>query len=223
VSALLKSAGDEMVRPFAPAIEEPSVEVAADPRDLEYARLRGQIDDLQGRLVEAEAAKVEAVYAARAEGRRKGLDEAEAREEERLSVLRRGIDAAVEAWKARLDALDGLAAALANTALARIFEPHEDLSERVVRMLVRQVGELRRSSIVAIHVSRSDFANQDALEALGEQLARGDARIAIRVDPELETGACRVECKLEQVDLDVQAQWSKLALVLDEMAGGTTP
>jgi hypothetical protein len=161
----------------------------------------------------------DAVRAAREEGRSQGLREAEDREEERLAMLGAGIEGALDDWKSRLQGWDGLAAALAGAALGKIFEPHDDLKERVTRMLARQLREVRRASVLTIHVSREDFANRDALDVLGQRLRADGASFAIQIDPELEAGACRIACRLEQIDLDAQ-QWSNLIRLLEGMASG---
>ncbi|MCX8475461.1 MAG: hypothetical protein MT490_06650 [Sphingomonas sp.] len=218
MSALLKPGMGGTVRPLASVAARVAVDVGPDPRDLECAELRAQLAALRDRLAEAEAAKVDAVHAAGEEAYRRGLADAEAGEAERLSALRDGIDAAVTDWRTRLESLDGLAAMLVGTALARLFEPFADLHELVTRMLARQLREIRRTSLVAIHVSRSDFADDDALAALGRRLVSAETPVMIEVDPELVAGTCRVTCRLEQIDLDVRAQWSALAQLLDEIA-----
>ncbi|KRC78104.1 hypothetical protein ASE13_17290 [Sphingomonas sp. Root241] len=191
-----------------------------DPRDQECERLRAQLASLEKKLAEVEAAATEAVGIAREEGRSQGLREAEDREAERVSMLGAGIDIAIGDWKKRLEDWDGLAAALAGAALGKIFEPHDDLKERVTRMLARQLREIRRASVVAIHVSRNDFSDGDALDLLGRRLCADGASLAIEVDPELEAGASRIACRLEQIDLDARAHWSKILRLLDEMASG---
>jgi flagellar biosynthesis/type III secretory pathway protein FliH len=180
--------------------------------------LRAQLASLGEKLAEVEAAGAEATHSAHEEGRRQGLREAENREAERVAMLREGFEVAIEDWRARLKGWDGLAAALAGAALGRVFEPHADLGERVTRMLARQLREVRRVSVVTIHVSRSDFSDGDALDALGRRLSGDDASFSIEVDPELEAGTCRIACRLEQIDLDARADWLKLVRLLDEMA-----
>lgn len=217
MSALLKPGAAGVVRPLASAAPITAV-MAPDPRDLECAALRAQLASLRDRLAEVEKAAADAVHAAGEEGHRRGLAEAETREAERLSALREGIDVAVTDWRARLESWEGLAAMLAGTALARIFDPFADLQELVTRMLARQLREIRRTSLVAIHVSRSDYTDDDALAALGRRLGSAETPLAIEVDPELAAGTCRVTCRLEQIDLDVRAQWSALVQLLDEIA-----
>lgn len=220
MSALLKPGAGGRVRAFRGGIGAPAAGAMPDPRDQECERLRAQLASLEKKLAEVEAAATDAVGVAHEEGRSQGLREAEGREAERVSMLDAGIDIAIGDWKKRLEDWDGLAAALAGAALGRIFEPHDDLKERVTRMLARQLREIRRASVVAIHVNREDFPDRDALDALDQRLYADGASLAIEVDPELEAGTCRIACRLEQIDLNARAHWSKILRLLDEMASG---
>jgi flagellar biosynthesis/type III secretory pathway protein FliH len=101
---------------------------------------------------------------------------------------------------------------LARAALEKLFTDPAQWAAMVEAMLARQLAALRRSSIVAIHVSPHDFVEVEVLaSALGSEASR-----FVR-DPELASGACRIACRLGQVDLDVREQWSALAAVLDAM------
>lgn len=218
MSALLKPGAGELVRAFAAGLDAQAAEAVPDARDQECQRLRAQLVSLGEKLAEVEAAGAEAARAAQEEGRRLGLREAENREAERVAMLREGLEVAIGDWQARLEQWDGLAAALAGAALGKVFEPHDDLGERVTRLLARQLREVRRTSVVAVQVSRSDFSDGDALDVLGRRLSGDDASFSIEVDPELEAGTCRIACRLEQIDLDARADWLKLVRLLDEMA-----
>lgn len=219
MSALLKPGAGERVRAFA-GVGVPAVEAMPDPRDQECERLRAQLASLEEKLAQVEAAATDAVGVAHEEGRKQGLREAEDREAERVSMLGAGIAVAIGDWQTRLEGWDGLAAALAGAALGRMFEPHDDLSERVTRMLARQLREIRRASVVTIHVSRNDFTDGDALALLGRRLSAEGASLSIEIDPELEAGTCRIACRLEHIDLDAHGNWSTLVRLLDQMATG---
>jgi flagellar biosynthesis/type III secretory pathway protein FliH len=219
MTALIKSGAGQSIRAFAGVTAFPDAEPAVDPRDLECARLRDELVTLEARLAAIEAANAEAVRLAVERGRRAGKEEAETGESERLKALRTGMEAALAKWTGRLDAWDGLAAALAEATLSRLFEPAADWSEPVVRALARQLAVLRRDAVVAIHVSPADFAGQDALDALRQQIAPGDS-VAVATDSGLSGGKCRIDCRFEQVDLDIPAHWGRLTKMLAEMANG---
>lgn len=200
-------------RPPAEAREMP----APDPRDIEQARLVAELERLQRQRAEDEAAAKRAVAVAREEGRQEGLAQAERREADGIAALRQGLERARADLGERLGALDRLAPELARAALARMFADSEDRSALVEAMIARQLAALRRSSVLAIHLSPEDFPDIDALAALSAGL--GAEGVRIETDRALRAGASRIECRLGQIDLDMDTQWQALSALLAEMAG----
>lgn len=217
MSALIKSAAAPAIRPlarFQPPIPGPEVQVP-DPGEAERRALRSEIARLEAALADAERGVREDIALAREEGRRAGLKEAQSLERERLATLEEGVREAVSGWNARLELVDGLAPLLAKAALSKLFEAREDWVAMVEASLARQLGQLRRSAVVAIRVSAKDFSG-DAAEALGQRL--GMEGVEVSADTGLAPGACRIECRLGEIDLDVPAQCAELAAALDAMA-----
>ncbi|WP_294049417.1 FliH/SctL family protein [Sphingomonas sp.] len=200
-------------RPPAEAREMP----APDPRDIKQARLVAELERLQRQRAEDEAAAKRAVAVAREEGRQEGLAQAERREADGIAALRQGLERARADLGERLGALDRLAPELARAALARMFADSEDRSALVEAMIARQLAALRRSSVLAIHLSPEDFPDIDALAALSAGL--GAEGVRIETDRALRAGASRIECRLGQIDLDMDTQWQALSALLAEMAG----
>jgi flagellar biosynthesis/type III secretory pathway protein FliH len=207
MSALIKSGATPAIRAFALHEAPP----AAAPAETETDRLRTEIARLGKALADARAEADSAILEAHEKGRRTGLAEAEASEAERLAALRDGMTQALADFEARLDLLDGLAPQLARAALGKLFDDSDQWSAMAEAMLARQLRLIRRSTLVAIRVSPKDFTDTAALRAL----ETGELRI--EVDPDLRAGACRIECKLGQIDLDVRDQWETLARLLAEM------
>jgi flagellar assembly protein FliH len=201
------------VRPPAEAREMP----VPDPRDIEQARLIAELERLQRQRAEDEAAAKRAVAVAREEGRQEGLAQAERREADGIAALRQGLERARADLGERLGALDRLAPELARAALARMFADGEDRSGLVEAMIARQLAALRRSSVIAIHLSPEDFPDADALAALADGL--GAEGVRVEIDRALRAGASRIECRLGQIDLDMDTQWQALSALLAEMAG----
>jgi flagellar biosynthesis/type III secretory pathway protein FliH len=211
MSALIKSGDGKAVRSF--GIAPPAVpEARLDPRDARIARLEAEVARLRETLAKAEAAAEAAIGEAREAGEVAGLTRAEGREADRLDALRAGLGAAGASFEARLDALETLAPQLARAALAKLFGAVEHWSPMVEAMLARQLAALRRSAVVAVHVSAEDFADPDAVAALS-----GSDLHAV-LDSELRAGAARIECRLGQIDLDARAGWASLSELLDGMA-----
>jgi flagellar biosynthesis/type III secretory pathway protein FliH len=187
---------------------------AADPAIEELAAARAEVERLQNALILARAEGAQAATTAYDEGHADGLKAAKRCEEDQLAVLREGLADAVQAFGSQLERLDGLAPALARQALAKLFDAADNWAAMAEKALALQLGKLRRASVLAVLVSPSDFRDTAALEALGT----GSLRVAH--DTDLRAGACRIECKLGQVEIDMREQWTALAALLDEMSAG---
>lgn len=190
----------------------------------EVARLAAELTralDKASRTAEASqddaaAAVAQARDEALKEGRKAGLAAAEGREGERLAALKDGIAAEADLFRAKLDTLDGLAAALARACLDRMFSESERMGDMIAATLARHVEILRAHTVLAVTVSGADFDNTRAVEATLRGTGNG---ASVSIDPDLPAGACRMTARLGQIDLDVSAQWATLARLLDEMAG----
>lgn len=220
MTMLIKSDAGIAVRSFIGGARlpvEPSEAPVADPRDVERARLLAEVERLQRQRGEDEAAAKRAVEVAREEGRQEGLAQAERREADGIAAVRKGLEQARTDFAARLESLDRLAPELARAALAKMFAEGEGWAAPAEAMIARQLAALRRSSVIAIHVSPEDFPDAAALAALSAGL--GTEGLCVETDRALRAGASRIECRLGQVDLDVRTQWQALSALLAEMAG----
>ncbi len=217
MSPLIKSDAATAVRAFAGMrVPAPAAgEAEPDPRDVERSRLLAEIERLRRELAETEAAAARAADEARAAGRSEGLADAEKREAEGLDALRASLEAAGADFATRLDLLDRLAPELARLALSRLFAGVEGWSAAAEAMIARQLAELRRSTVVAIRVSRLDFPDRAALDRLAATLAAETLRI--ESDGDLRAGAARIECRLGQIELDARDQLQAVAALLAEM------
>lgn len=210
MSALIKQGAATVTRAFSgEAQPKPAASAAArpDPRDSELARLRDEIGRLEGELAEAGKAAIQA----REQGHRAGLAAAADDAEERRALLRETLTDAYASFEDRLAILDGLAPALVRTALGKLFAPSENWAAMAEAMVARQLRDLRRSAVVVVRVSPLDFG-PDSIAPLGA------GQVPVEADPDLESGQARIECRLEQIDLDVRAQWASLSALLDVMA-----
>lgn len=168
-----------------------------------------EIDRLSRALRTAQSDAAAAIIQSRADGRA----DAESGEADRLAALRDALSAQADALAKRLDELDGLAIALARTALARVFDRPEAMADMVAATLARHLAVLKDRTVLAVTVSGADFADPAPLDTL---LRR--QQVGIEIDPDLPAGACRVRYSLGGIDLDIPRQWSALAALLDEAA-----
>lgn len=209
MSALLKSDAAAGVRAFgaAPPVRTEAAPAPADPHEAERTAMAAEISRLRKSLADAVTKGEDDAAEALAQGHAAGLAEAEDREADRLAAIGAGVEAAGQALADRLDLLDHLAPQLARAALAKLFGATQSWAPMVEATLVHQLAELRHAAVVAVRVSPLDFADATALDFGSD----------VTLDPQLAAGACRIELKLGQVDLDVRGQWAKLAALLDAM------
>ncbi len=179
----------------------------------EAERLRAELAALRADAVRAAEAASVAIAKAReeglAEGRKAGIVSVERSERERIDLLAKGLAAEAQRLSERLQALDGLAAALARACLDRVFARPEAMAAMVADALDHRLGMLRDRAGLTVRVSGNDFTDAASLVGHGE----------ITIDPDLPSGACRIGVRLGRIDLDVPQQWSAIAQALDEMAG----
>jgi type III secretion protein L len=208
------SAREALVRPImlgaahaAPALsgEEQRLAAAAD----EIERLRHALEDTR-------AAADKAIAAAREEGRREGEAAAMRDDARRLALLEASLEQTGSAFEAQLAGLEGLAVMLAQSALARIFDPPAELSQFVALSIARRVAILRHEAVRAVRVSPADFADPAALSALAAEAGTGAIEVA--ADASLEAGECRLELILGYMDIGPRAQWRALNALLDGIA-----
>jgi len=212
MSGLIKGAAARKVRSFLDPIE-PAPASADDPR---IEALERQNEELRAALAAQRTESRKAVAAARTEGERQGKAAADEAVAKRVATLRSGVEEAVAAWTARLAGLERLTASLAKVALAKLFDDHGDQSRFVAAVVARQMQLLRRESLVAIRVSSSDFADEQALTALAAEAGTGSAQVF--ADADLDSGQCRIDLQLGHIDVGVDTQWAQLAAFLDELA-----
>lgn len=210
MSALIKSGAAAPVSILWPALSRSPP--APDPGEIERAEMASEIERLRDALADARATAESEAAQIHARGVAEGKAQADRGDTERLELLAGAMAAANAAVTVRLEALDALAPLLVRAALDKIFGACTQWDSAVAAMVARQLAVLRRSNVVAIHVSPSDFPDCAAVEAL----AAGDLRVAR--DAGLRAGACRIECKLGAVDLDARDQLVALAGLLEDMA-----
>ncbi len=203
--AVLKQTEATAVR----ALVAPPMPVAVD----EAERLRAEITTLRTAADRAaEAAKV-AIAKAReeglTEGHKAGIAAVERSERERVDLLAKGLTEEAVRLADRLQALDGLAAALARACLDRVFARPEAMAAMVGNALDHRLALLRDRTGLTVRVSGADFTDTAALAGRGE----------VTIDPDLPAGACRIGVRLGRIDLDVPGQWAVISRALDEMAG----
>jgi flagellar biosynthesis/type III secretory pathway protein FliH len=212
MSGLIKGAAAQSVRAFL----DPAPLPAAPSRDPRIEALEHEVAELRSALAAQRIESEKAVKAARAEGEREGRAAADDAADRQIALLGKGVDAALERWEARLGDIDVLAPSLARAALAKLFDGAEAPKRFVAGLIARQMRDLRRDSLIAIRVSARDFADPEALAALGEAAGTGSVRLV--ADGDLAPGECRIDLQLGHLDIGAGTQWAQVAAYLDGLA-----
>lgn len=178
-----------------------------DPR---IAELEAEVERLHDALTEQRSEATKAIEAARKAGR----GEAQSSEDDRVAAVELGIADAFEAWDKRLEATDRLAVMLARTALTRVFGDQADTGAQVERTIAHHLGRLDEQAVVGFRVSHKDFG-EDAIDALAQRIGQPRARVS--ADPNLASGACRIDLRLGAIDVDPLKQWAIIDRALAAM------
>jgi len=222
VSVLIKAAnGGGAIQPFslrrsaaaaATPIEMPPQD---DPR---LAMLRHENSQLRQALAELRDGLPGAEAKAREQGKREGVAGAQADDRKRLETLCAAVEAASASWTDRLERMDGLAATVARTALAKMFERSEDMADLVVRLIARQVELLRRETMIAVRVSSRDFPNNELLVI---HLDRSEVWVCLLIEAGAlaklvkgQVGSVPTALKLQSMDVGLARQPVALAALL---------
>lgn len=184
---------------------------------VQMAVLTQEFGELRRTMAADREAAARALVKAREEGRREGQELVRRDDEKRLVVLGEGVSGARQAWEQRIGDLDGLAALVAQSAIARLFDRCESHADFVVGMIARQLRHLRHETVLAIRVSPEDFSDDVALASLGA--GAGTGAITVVRDEVLEGGQCRIDLQLGHLDLCSRAQWREMSELLHELSG----
>jgi type III secretion protein L len=213
MSPVIKSAAvDISVRGLAVA-PPPSVP-SAEARliaELEH-RLEAAQADLAARGREIErltAAGSTAFEQGHAEGLVEGRRSAEDRSEALVRAVAAAGDKGVAAFQETLAGLEEAVGGLTAVALDRIVGHAPDRQTLIAGAVHRAVGDLFAGSIVAVEVSREDFADPAPLRAVLPK------DCDVHLLDGLSSGACRLRLRMGEVDLDLQGQAARLRAILD--------
>ncbi|HEY0148104.1 MAG TPA: hypothetical protein VGB70_03795 [Allosphingosinicella sp.] len=217
MSGLIKAGSAASIRPFSHRPDEPKLQEAAPAEDPRITALREEVASLRLAVAQHPAALERAKADAKAAGRREAGEAIRQDGEKQLSALRAAIATALKDWDARLAELDGLAALLSKTALAKVFDDDERRAALVGETIARQLRHLRRETVLAVRVSARDFPDAAALQAVA---AESGGALNVLADPDLRGGHCRLDLQLGRVDIGPATQWRELAALLDGFMSG---
>jgi flagellar assembly protein FliH len=211
----------------APTRNPLATDVASHPAEpvisVEVLALRRQVEqltqDLARREREAERLRAGVARAYRdgeADGRKRGREESDARRGEALAMLDRGVRSACEQFAAAMTQLDGLAAAVAREALAKLIGDPARHGELLSAAIHHQFAQIEAGSVVAVLVSGADFERTELAHLAASLAQRG---VAFSCSDALDEGECQIRLRLGALDIGLPQQWERLDQTLRALAG----
>ena len=185
------------------------------PLEIELQCAQAALDELKAEILTRERA----AEALRAEidrafhrGRAEGLVEGEALAMDRsgaaLELLQRSLQNAQNGLSAKLATIEGLAVVLTQTALEKVFGDASQFKDVMRDVIARQITLIGPHLVLGVIVSRVDFPDQTALDALAASL--NHPHLSLAYDANLTSGDCRLKLELGQLDIGLCQQWSAL-------------
>ncbi|OXI15713.1 FliH/SctL family protein [Burkholderia sp. AU15512] len=181
----------------------------------ERDRLLARIAELETAASGHEAERAQQARAAFERGIEDGVRQAARAESERLALLKDGIDAALDAFIARIASLEGLAAEVALVGLERVLGDPTRHAELVVETVRHRLTSIAQGSLVGIRVSADDFGDSALLDAVRRTLDTAPS-VALVADPQLPAGACVIELTLGKLDAGIPRQLASVAATIRE-------
>lgn len=197
------------IEPFQPEAVESKAqgEVAALRAELDAQAV--EVGRLQELVVEREkAAFAKGFEAGEAQGRALAVEGAQRREQR----LVEGIADATERFEGALQRIDNMASTLALAAVEEIVGDVADVKARVKQVVRRQLGRLRDALPLRVRVSHQDFPDPGPLRRMLKD--EGLESVEILADASLESGACRIQVRLGEVDAGIRQQLAALTSLL---------
>lgn len=195
------------------AIQPEAVESRAEH---EAAALRAEIDAqaveverLRELVIEREkAAFAKGFEAGEAKGRAFAVEGAQQRDRR----LAEGLADASESLESTLQRIEGVASTLALAAVEEIVGDVADVKTRVQQVVRRQLGRLCDALPLRVRVSHEDFPDPGPIRRMLQD--EGLEGVEILADASLESGACRIQVRLGEVDAGIRRQLDALASLL---------
>lgn len=219
MSGLIKADAAQSIRPFTYRMDDlPSGGASKPAEDPQLTALRREVERLGQALAQSAVTLEQAKRDAREAGKREAAESIRRSDEKQIAALKGGVSSALQSWEARLAKLDGLAALLCKTALAKMFNDDASRSDLVLGSIARQMRHLRRETVLAVRVSKRDFPDAAAIQAIAAETGSGS--VTVIADPDLPAGDCRMDLQLGHVDIGPRTQWSQLSGLLDTLIQG---
>ena len=198
----------------APPLEPvPATIAAVDFEQGELADLRAKLEQATARLDEQQSAAEISITAAYERGVEDGQSSVQTRDQDRLYLLASALEQGQKALTNHLTRLEPISLKIARAVLDKIIGNSADRTAVMQQMIGHHHASLAKDMVVCIRVSAEDFASDDALQNLSQDVSGVD----VKVDPQLGTGQCLFDLKLGRYDASIDLQWDRLQQIFDEL------
>lgn len=174
--------------------------------------LRAELAAYEAELAEFKAGLPAILAAEFDRGRKVGIQERDQSAAKKLAAVEAGLVAATKTWVEELKGMNALAVEICRSVLGRMIGNPDWRSELIREAIDARVSQLDHSCVMDIRVSSADFpqvAAAPAFEANG---------IKVRPVENLSSGQCIFDLKMGQHDLGPDAQWARIAALLDQLS-----
>ncbi len=161
-----------------------------------------------------ESAKAE-IASVREKALQDGKEQAERLEKERLEALKKALSDCGGSIEKQISELEPVALMVAQTALNKILGSNADTKNIVAKAIKNQIRTIEDNCVVSVTVSKSDFSDEAALDALSKQL--DCPKFEILSEGTLDSGACELKMKLGTVDIGIPNQLAQLNSLISSM------
>jgi flagellar biosynthesis/type III secretory pathway protein FliH len=195
------------------------------PIDPERIKLRAECDRLAKQLAQTQAdlerqreQTNRAFEDGRAAGFEAGRKERDEHAQEAHEALKAGIADAMAHFDQTLAGLESLSLAIAREGLEKVLGAAEAPKALLAHAIEHQMQGLGEHAAIRVEVSKADFPDRNAIDALATAIARPELEI-LAFDA-LAPGACRLRLALGALEIGVAQQWARLEDLLHSFAGG---
>ena len=196
----------------APVREAPDA-VARQEAEVALAAVKGQVQALQDELERLRVDHAQACQEMYEKGVEDGKSSVIRTHGEQLQAFEQALTQAADTISTEIQALQTLSVDIALTALGQIVADPSGRRDLIQETVSRMIATLSTSEVLSIEVSRLDFPDPSACEALQEQGRLSGVSVNFGDGP---VGTCKAHLQFGSIDLDLSTQLPRLADIMQD-------
>jgi flagellar biosynthesis/type III secretory pathway protein FliH len=219
MTSIIKSANHDQLATVKRVRDRRDLAVPQSPLDLaeqEIARLQQELAARDETVAQLREDVDDAYKRGQSEGLKRGEAQAETLERERLDLLGQTSAKALADLKLSLASTERIAALLTHQCLDKLFGETASYGEIVHALVRAQLDRLEKEAVLSVAVSKADFPDEEALQALS--VATGLGAMILSAQDDMLGGGCVMQLRLGQLDIGLDQQWGSLRDLLQDIA-----